>query len=72
MSAGCIGVGDEFVVGQFEAEDVGVDYDDAAGIGAVADYVGVEAVDEFFSAFGLAGVDGALVCGELRCRFSER
>lgn len=71
MSAGSIGVGDEFVVGEFETEDVGVYYDDAAGIGAVADYVCVEAVDEFFSAFGLAGVYGALVRGELRWRLSE-
>ena len=36
-----VGVGDEFVVGEREAEDVRIDYYDAAGVGAVADYVGV-------------------------------
>jgi hypothetical protein len=56
----CIGVGDEFVIWQSEAEDVRVDYDDTAGIGPVADYIGVEAMDELLSTFGLARVDGAL------------
>lgn len=55
-----VGVRDEFVVGQAEAEDVGVDYDDPARVGAVANDIGVEAVDELFRAFGLAGVDGSL------------
>ena len=55
-----VGVGDQFVVGQSQREDVRVDYYDAPRVGAVADHVGVEAVDNFFLALGRAFVDGAL------------
>ncbi len=53
-------VGDELVVGEEEAEDVRVHDYDGAGVGAVADYVGVEAVEHLFFALGGAIVDGAL------------
>jgi len=56
-------VGDEFVVGEEEAEDVRVHDYDGAGVGAVADYVGVEAVEHLLFALGGAIVDCAL--GEL-------
>ena len=55
-----IGVCDESVVGQGQAKDVGVDHDDAFWTGAVADHVGVQAMDHFFGALGLAAVDCAL------------
>jgi len=56
-------VGDELVVGEEQAEDVRVHDYDGAGVGAVANYVGVEAVEHLFFALGGAIVDGAL--GEL-------
>lgn len=56
----CIGIGNELVVGEWEAEYVRVHDDDPARVGSVADHVGVEAVQCFFFALGLAGVDGAL------------
>ena len=55
-----VGVGDDLVVGQRQAEDVRVHHYDALRVGAVADHVGVEAVNPFFLAQGLTFVDGAL------------
>ena len=54
-------IGDEFIVGEGQAEDVGIHYYDASWVGAVTDYVGIKAVDQFFFALGLAFVDGTLV-----------
>ena len=44
LAGGGVGVGEELVVGEVEAEDVGVDDDDAARGGAGADGVGWQAV----------------------------
>ena len=60
VASGGVGVGYELVVGEGEAEDVRVDHDDGARVGAVAYDVGVEAVDGLLCALGLAVVDGAL------------
>lgn len=56
-----VGVGDDLVVGQAEAEDVGVDDYDGAGVGRVADGIDVEAMEVLYFAFGLALVNGPLV-----------
>jgi hypothetical protein len=48
------------VVRERNAKDIGVHYYNGSGVGAVADHVGIQAVDGFFFADGLAGVDTAL------------
>lgn len=60
FAAGGVCIGNEFVVGEIVAEDVGVDYNDAARVGPLADYVCVETMEGFNGAFGLTGVDGSL------------
>lgn len=55
-----VGVGDELIVGEQETEDVRVDDYDAFRVGAVADHIGVQAVDEFFLAKRQACVNCAL------------
>lgn len=55
-----IRIGNELVVGEQQAEDVGVHDHDGTWIGSVANHVGVEAVYYFLLALGLAFVDGAL------------
>jgi len=55
-----VGIGDELVVGKVEAEDVGVNDEDGARGGGVADGVGVEPVEGRFFALGETGVDCAL------------
>lgn len=55
-----VGVGDEFVVDEAVGEDIGVEDDDRAGVGAVAGDVGLEAVEGLDGAFGFADVNRAL------------
>jgi len=60
------------VVGERKTEDIGVHYYNGSGAGAVADYVGVEAVDGFFLAEGLASMDAALLCVSTYVQVRER
>jgi hypothetical protein len=49
------------IVREWKAEDIGVHYYGCSGVGAIADHVGVEAMDGLFFAEGLTGVDTALL-----------
>lgn len=60
LAAFGVGVCDQLVVGKRQAENVRVDDDGGTRVGAVANHIGVEAVDKFFFALGRALMDGAL------------